>query len=235
MQPRIRTERLPEQLTFDLPVKPALGRDAFFVAPSNSLAVERLENWRDWPRGRLVLCGPAGAGKTHLADVWAAETGAFVAHSSAITSNDAEGLAAHKWLVIEDAGLIAGDAGRETAMFHLYNLVDAAGGYLLLTALEPPSRWAIQLPDLKSRLSSLDIVTLEPPDDVLLAALLVKLFADRQIEIGLDLIPFLVARMDRSAKAAQRLVADLDHMALVQKKRVTRRLAAGLFQAQLPL
>jgi chromosomal replication initiation ATPase DnaA len=221
---------LAEQLTFDLPVKAALGRDAFFVSPSNSRAVERLENWSNWPQRRLVLCGPAKAGKTHLADVWSSETGAPVVKSSDLTRENADVLSRNPFLVVEDAGLIAGDTDRETAMFHLYNLVDAADGFLLLTAINPPARWDIKLPDLKSRLSSVDVVTLDPPDDALLAALLVKHFTDRQIDINPDLIPYLVARMERSATAAQRLVTDLDRLALKQKAAVNRRLAAKLFQ-----
>ena len=65
-----------QQLSFDLPARPALGRDAFFVADSNALAVAAIDGWRDWAGGKLVLVGPAGSGKTHLSHVWAADTGA---------------------------------------------------------------------------------------------------------------------------------------------------------------
>ncbi len=220
---------MPEQLTFDLPAKPALGRDAFFVGPSNSLAVARLEAWRDWPGRRLMLCGPQGSGKTHLAHVWAGETGAEIVSIDVVIEDNVAQLAAQDFLVVENADQMAGDAAREAAMFHLYNLVAAEGGCLLLTAISPPTRWGIGLPDLLSRLSTIDIVGLEPPDDALLAALLVKLFRDRQIEIRPDLIGYLVARMDRSAVAAQAVVEALDRMALEQKRPVTRRLAATLF------
>lgn len=215
-----------EQLTFDLPAKPALGRDAFFVSPSNALAVKRLECWQDWPDGRLVLCGPAGAGKTHLAHVWASEAGATLVEALDLNDDLAARLSDQTCLVVENADRVAGNLAQETALFHLYNLLASAGGYLLLTAATAPARWALDLPDLKSRLQSVSIVDLDAPDDALLAALLVKLFDDRQIGINAELIPYLVSRMDRSADAAQNLVAALDRAALEQKRAVTRRLAA---------
>jgi chromosomal replication initiation ATPase DnaA len=220
---------LATQLTFDLPSKTALGRDAFFVSTSNALAVTRLEGWRDWPGRRMVLLGPTGSGKTHLAHVWATETGAHITNTDAVNEASVEDLAAYDFLVVEDVNRLAGDGPREAAMFHLYNLVDARGGVMLMTADTAPARWSIGLADLKSRLSSVDLVQLQAPDDALLGAVLLKLFQDRQIGIDDKLIPYLVARMERSAIAAQVVVARLDALSLELKRPVNRRLAAGLF------
>lgn len=214
-----------QQLTFELPAKPALGRAAFFVSPANALAVRRLEDWQDWPGGRMVLCGPCGAGKSHLAHVWASDCGALIVDAVDLAAANVPDIVAQGFAAIENAEQIAGDAACEAAMFHLYNLAGAEGAYLLLTASEPPSRWPIRLPDLESRLCSVSVVALEPPDDALLSALLVKLFADRQLVVGADLIAYLVTRMERSAAAAQVLVEALDHAALQQKRPLTRRLA----------
>lgn len=214
-------------------MRTALGRDAFFVSPANARAVARLDDWQHWPEGRLVLTGPKGSGKTHLVHVWAKATTARIMASVDLSVNPVERLAEQDFLVLEDAHLIAGNAGCETALFHLYNLMAAAGRKLLLSADSPPARWPIQLADLKSRLLSMDLVTLEPPDDALLAALLGKLFNDRQISVGPDLIVYLVARMDRSAAAAQDLVKTLDRLGLAQKRPITKRLAAEVFKATL--
>ncbi len=214
------------QLTFDLRSKPALGRAAFFVAPSNATAVQRLEEWPNWPQRNLVLTGPRGAGKTHLAHVWASESGARLCRGADLVRQPLADLAAHGRIVVDDAAAVAGHPAREAALFHLYNLAHDDGAHLLLTATLPPARWGIALADLASRLQTISLVALEAPDDALLSALLLKLFSDRQIAVGPQLIPYLVARIERSAAAAQDVVDRLDHAALSRHRPLTRRLAA---------
>jgi chromosomal replication initiation ATPase DnaA len=215
------------QLAFDLPARPALGRENFFVSPANALALTALEGWRDWPGGRMLLLGPEGAGKTHLAHVWAAETGAVILPAQGLAARDLPGLAEAGAVVVEDADALA-EAADETALFHLHNLLGAQGGVLLVTAERPVRDWALGLADLKSRMQAMGVTRLDPPDDALLAAVLVKLFADRQITVAPALIPFLCSRMDRSFAAARDLVARLDALALAEGRPVTRALASAL-------
>ena len=216
-----------EQLTFDLPLRPALGRDAFFVTAANALALRRIDGWRDWPGGRLILTGPPGSGKTHLAHVWAAESGARVCAEIPGAAAFDDGA-----LVIEDADRLLGSQEAEEALFHLLNRAAETGASLLMTARDAPGRWRVGLRDLESRLLASDTVALAPPDDALLSALLVKLFADRQIRIEPELVPYLVARMERSASAARALVAALDAAALKAGRRVNRRLAREVLAGQ---
>lgn len=216
------------QLAFDLPPRRSLGRGDFFVAPSNALALARIDGWRGWPQRKLVLVGPEGSGKTHLAHVWAAETGAELVPAAELPLADVPALAAAGAVAVENADRIAGYDAAEAALFHLHNLVLAEGGRLLVTARTAPSRWSLRLPDLASRMQASESAALEAPDDVLLAAVLVKLFADRQLAVPPALIPFLVARMDRSLAAAQGLVARLDAEALASGRPINRALAAGL-------
>lgn len=176
----------------------------------------------------MVLCGARGSGKSHLAAVWAAANGAVTIPAAGLGQADIASLGQTAFLVLEDGENLAGRPADEEALFHLYNILHATGRYLLLTGTRPPARWHLQLPDLQSRLLSVPVVQLEAPDDALLAALLVKLFRDRQISVGTELIGYLVSRMDRSAAAAQALVAALDKAALSQGKPVSRRLAAQL-------
>ncbi|WP_212525370.1 DnaA/Hda family protein [Actibacterium sp. MT2.3-13A] len=217
-----------EQLAFDLPVRSATGREDFFVSPSNAVAVAQIEAWRDWPQRKMVLVGPMGAGKTHLAHVWADASGARIVAADALPRAGIEALSARGAVAVEDADRIAGDRAAEQALFHLHNLILAEGGVLLLTARSAPRQWPLALPDLRSRLEATATATLEAPDDALLAALLVKLFTDRQIAVPPKLIPYLVARMDRSFAAAQALVADLDRRALETGRKIGERLAAEL-------
>ncbi len=219
------------QLAFDLPVRAALGRENFFVSPSNALALAALEVWRDWPGGRMLLIGPAGAGKTHLAHVWAAETRAQIVAAASLADTDLPALAEAGAVVVEDADRIGGQMADETALFHLHNLIGAQGGALLVAAAHPVRDWSLTLPDLHSRMQAFAVTRLDPPDDALLSAVLVKLFADRQITVAPALIPYLAQRMDRSFAAARDLVARLDALALAQGRPVTRALAAALLDS----
>jgi chromosomal replication initiation ATPase DnaA len=130
-------------------------------------------------------------------------------------------------LVVED---LATWHVEERALFHLLNLAREQNANLLFTARSPPGAWPVKLPDLVSRLRELPIVNLDPPDDALLRAVLVKLFADRQLAVDEALIAYLVTRMERSFAAARATVAALDREALRQQRPVTRALASELFR-----
>lgn len=208
------------QLAFDLPSPEAMTRADFFVSPSNALALQTVESWRNWPGAKLVLVGPEGAGKTHLAHVWAEASGAAILSAQGLDEVDIAKFAGRP-VVVEDAQLI-GPA--EDALFHLHNVV-TTGGALLLTANTPPRDWGLRLPDLLSRVQAAQVARLEAPDDGLLSAVLIKLFADRQVAVAPNLIPYLVTRMPRSVGAARALVAALDAHALALGRPVTRTLA----------
>ncbi len=230
-----------QQLTFDLPARPALGRDAFFVAPSNAVAVATLATPDLWPNGKMLLVGDTGAGKTHLTHVWAAETGGKIINACDLDGRDIDGLAQTP-VAVENIDTIANEpatgaangtgttqiAARENALFHLHNQILANGHHLLMTARTAPSRFDIALPDLKSRLLGTAITKLDAPDDQLITAVLVKLFHDRQLVVSPDVVAFVVPRMDRSLAMAQTLVAALDRAALSQARAVTRPLAAEI-------
>lgn len=218
------------QLAFDLPAKDALTRAEFFVSPVNALALQVVDGWRDWPGRKMLLIGPAGSGKTHLAQIWATEAGAAQIAGANLARADLPGLAAVARVVVEDAEAVAGLPDAEAALFHLHNLL-AADGALLVTAATPPRDWGLGLPDLLSRLQAAPVTRLDAPDDALLSAVLIKLFSDRQIAVPPNLIPYLVQRMPRSIGAARSLVAALDARALEQRKPVTRALAAEVLDS----
>lgn len=223
---------MPRQLALDLTTPPALGRGDFLAAPSNALALSLLDRPQDWPQGLLLLVGPEGAGKSHLAAFWAAERGAQVLAAGTLPGRDPDALvSAEGALVVEDADRIAGDAGAEAALFHLWNLAAARGCLLLMTARMPPRDWPLGLPDLASRMAGTALVRLGAPDEALMAAVLVKLFADRQLVPGPDVIGALVRRMDRDLGLARRLVAQIDRAALAGRRAVTRPLALATLDA----
>lgn len=218
------------QLAFDLPLKQAQGREDFFVAPANALALATLDAPQGWPGRRMLLIGPEGAGKSHLAQIWADAEGALLLAATDLAEADIPTLATRA-VVLEDAEALAGNPEAEEALFHLYNLAQAEGGTLLLTARMPPRDWGIVLPDLASRMQALASVRISPPDDALLTAVLVKLFNDRQLTVAPQLIDWLVTRMDRSLATARRLVAALDARALAEGRKISRQLAGEVLDS----
>jgi chromosomal replication initiation ATPase DnaA len=212
------------QLAFDLPARATYLRADFFASPTNAAALAAISAPALWPEGRMILLGPAGSGKTHLAHLWASENSGTLIAATDLAAADLPTLAAGP-VVVEDADTLPYPA--ENALFHLHNLL--AGTHpLLITATSPPRDWGYALPDLVSRMQAMPITRMDAPDDALLAAVLVKLFADRQITVAPNLIAYLIPRMDRSLHAAALMVAALDARALALGRPVTRALASEL-------
>lgn len=213
------------QLVLAFAHRPALGSEDFWLAPSNRAAVAWIERWREWTHPVLVIHGPPGCGKTHLGQVFLAETEGEGIAAERLAGCDPARLAEAPAVLVEDADRTL-DAEAERNLFHVYNRVVEAKGRLLLTARTPPARWPIRLPDLGSRLRAAPAVAIAAPDEALIGAILVKLFADRQVRVDPAVVAFVVARMERSFAAARRLVADLDATALARRRPITVPLAA---------
>ena len=207
------------QLALDLGRRRALRRDDFLVAPCNSDAVAWLDRWPRWPGRGLVVHGPAGCGKTHLAHVFRARSGARIARASEVTASDAYARPAD--LVVEDV-----DSGADArALLHAYNAAVERGGSLLMTSRRPPRFWDADLPDLRSRVNALGSVVVGLPDDALLAAVLAKQLADRQLRVGDAVVAYLVRHMERSFRAARDIVEALDERSLADRREITVPLA----------
>ena len=215
----------PAQLPLDLGHRPALAREDFLVAPSNEVAVAWIDRWPDWPAHALAIYGPPGSGKTHLCQVWRQISGAIAIDAAMLRSDepaaylgDAEG--GVRACVVEDvADCLAAEPEVARRLLHLYNMMLERRGYLLLSDREAPARWACPLADLRSRLSGMQAVALGGPDDGLIEVVLVKLFADRQLDVGGDVVRFLLPRIERSFAAARHTVAAIDRAALPAKRR----------------
>jgi chromosomal replication initiation ATPase DnaA len=212
------------QLAFDLEPAENFSRDDFIRGAGNAAALDLVDSWPNWPARTVAIVGPEGSGKSHLAAIWASAAGARRLASRALEESVVPAALATGALALE-----CGDAELdERALFHLLNLVQEQRGSLLLTARAAPTAWLIGLPDLASRLRAVPVVTLAAPDDAMLRAVLVKLFADRQIAVDEALISYLMVRIERSFAAARAVVATLDREALRRQRPVTRALAGEI-------
>jgi chromosomal replication initiation ATPase DnaA len=211
----------PLQLVLDLPHRAALGAEDFLVSPSNAAAVTMIDGWREWPRASALVVGPKRSGKSHLAHVWRFKTGAEVIEAADLSEADAARFSGPLLVENVDRGL-----RDERALFYLLNLAREHGQGLLITSARPPGELDIALPDLRSRLRALPLITIGAPDGELLRAVLVKLFADRQLAVEPHVIAHLALHMEQSMAAANRIVAEIDRRSLAAHRRVSRALAS---------
>lgn len=209
-----------EQLPFKFEFRPALAMDDFVVAPSNREAIAWIDRWPEWPAPALSIYGPPGCGKTHLAHVFGASTGAVLLTPDMLDEAEPPTLLhGSRFCVLADAGRAAEQ--RERAFLHLYNVVAEIRGRLLLTSRRPPARWSVGLADLRSRVTALPAVAMAEPDDALIAAVLAKMFTDRQLRVAPGVIDYLVSRIERSFAHARRTVAIIDDAAMAARRNIT--------------
>jgi chromosomal replication initiation ATPase DnaA len=217
----------PTQLALALDHAESLAREDFLTGPSNAAAMSLIERWPDWPSRTVLLRGPEGSGKSHLAAIWARQSGARTLSPRALEGAEVPIALVTGALVLEN---LAEGQFDEAALFHLLNLAREERAYVLITARTAPATWRIEVPDLASRLRALPVVALTSPDDALLRAVIVKLFTDRQVAVDESLVSFLATRIERSFAAARAAVTRLDREALRLRRPITRAFAVELFR-----
>ena len=217
----------PRQLALALPHAESLTRDNFLEGPANTAGLSLIGAWPEWPSKTVMLVGPEGSGKSHLATIWAEQAGARSTTAHALTQSDVPAALATGALVVEDLNAAAFD---ERALFHLLNLAREDQAYVLVTARVAPSALEIGLRDLRSRLRALPVITLQPPDDQLFRALIVKFCTDRQLAVDEAVVGYLATRIERSYAAARQAVAHLDREALRLGRPLTRSFAAEVLR-----
>ncbi len=215
------------QLALEFGHRTALEAEDFLVTTSNRDAVLWLDRWPDWPAPALVIHGPPGCGKTHLAHVWRARSDARFIPPGEIGGAAPDGLLGASRYAVIDGGDCVAD---EQTLMHLYNMIAERGGALLLTGRLPPSQWNMALADWRSRLIAAPAVAVGLPDDGLIGAVLIKIFHDRQLRVGDGVVEFLTRRMERSFDMAARIADALDRAALEGGRGITVPLAKRVLE-----
>jgi chromosomal replication initiation ATPase DnaA len=216
------------QLVLDLPHREALGAEDFLVSRSNAAAVDLVDSWPRWSHPAVLVVGPKGSGKSHLANVWRKKSGANEVAASGLADAAVSLLERQNALVVED---IDRGVASERTLFHLLNLARESRHSMLLTSRAAPGEVEIELPDLRSRLRALPLVRIDAPDEALLQAVLVKLFSDRQLVVEPHVVSYIARHIERSMDTASRVVAETDRLSLAMQRKVTRRVAAEALKA----
>jgi chromosomal replication initiation ATPase DnaA len=212
------------QLLLDIGLSGSMSRDDLVVTRSNRAAVMLIESWPNWPGPAVVLAGPPGSGKTHLATIWREMADARDCDPAALTETDLDAAQAGEALLLD--GIEPGGFD-ENALFHIMNAVRANSGSLLMTSAHWPGAWQVRTPDLRSRIQAATTVEIAEPDDELLFGVMTKLFADRQISVDPSVIRYIASRIERSLASALAIVDRLDKASLARKARITRAFAAA--------
>lgn len=228
-----------QQIPLDLSARPALGRQHFLIGPSNQDAVNWIDRWPDWPAPLLLICGPAASGKTHLAAVWQEKTGAAMIRPENLLTQSAEEIAAQgSQIILDGIDPWLGDPAAETTLFHLYNIFKEEGRSFLVTSRMSPTQSDFAIADLASRFRAAPLAAIKAPDDILLGSVLIKLFSDRQLNVGSEVIGYILPRMERSFAAVRDIVEQADHLALSRKRGISiplmREVLSGMQQDEAP-
>jgi len=211
-----------QQIPLDLAMRPAFGREDFLIGPGNREAVDWVDRWPDWPAPLLIISGPAASGKSHMAAVWEEKTNAALVNPEMLLSHSAEDIAEKsEAIVLDGIDLWLGAREAETTLFHLYNIFKEEGRTFLVTSRMSPTAADFTIPDLASRFRAAPHAMMKSPDDILLGSVLIKLFSDRQLSVGNEVISYILPRMERSFSAVRDIVENADKMALAQKRGIS--------------
>ena len=198
-----------------------MGEEDFLVTPSNQLATSLLTTSK-----HILLLGPKGTGKSHLARIWQKRHGAILFDINktdiATISGDA--------MVWEDADRTLWDSNTQATAFHLLNTVKEKQIALLVTATTPPTQWPLTLADCRSRLLALPVAQIDTPDDTLVAGLLLKHFKDRQLRVNEDVLNYIITRIPRDGFVIGQIVQQLDELSLANNRAITIPLARSILE-----
>jgi chromosomal replication initiation ATPase DnaA len=212
-------EKMPEQLALSLGFDTAVGRDDFVESHCNDQALQAIDRTDSWSFPTLALVAPSGSGKSHLAQIWAQDHDAALLQADALDQHLVEKIIAGSAAVIEDAP--ASGRTQDESLFQILNASAHGRTRVLITATTPPSQWPATTDDLKSRFAAIPVVRIEPPDDALLTAVIMKQLADRQIVVDPKAVTYAGPRLERTFAAARRFVEEVERLSISRQRHLT--------------
>lgn len=214
-----------QQIPLSLPMTPSMGAEDFLLTPSNQAAAQMAGQSET-----LLLLGPKGSGKSHLARIWQEKHGA---RAFDIKKDDIAVLPATAQLW-ENADRTAWDESTQKKAFHFLNAAREQKLPLLITATIVPSVWPVTLADLRSRLLAIPAAQLDAPDDALVAGLLLKHFNDRQLRVSEEVLNYIIPRIARDGAVIEEIVKLLDATALASNRAISIPLVKAVLEKPEP-
>jgi len=196
-----------------------------FLPGDNGLALASLQRMATGFTDRVYLHGPAGSGKSHLLQALCAAVGgsAYFPLGQLLASgpevlDGADQLSA---VALDDVHLVIGDEAWERRLFNFYNDCESRGTRLAMAAALPAVGLGIQLPDLRSRLSSMTHFALRVLDESQQREALQLRAAQRGLELPDETVRYLQRRFARDMSTMQALLDRLDAASLAEQRRIT--------------
>lgn len=219
--------RLSKQLTFEFANDlQNYDFDDLVISNSNLMAYKLINSWPNWNSSVAAIIGATGAGKSHFANVWQKMSSAIIFKPNELKEANLAIIENNSVLIenLEENSFIEED------LFHLFNSINQARIHnqnqnILITCSNSPKNWKINLLDLASRLKTIIETYIEQPDDMLLEAILLKLFSDKQIIIDANVLSYIISNMERSFNFAIKLVELCDKYALEKHSKISKQIA----------
>ena len=202
------------QLLLDFDIKKNFNDHDYYVSDSNYFAFNLIDKWPKWEKRILNISGERFSGKTHLANIFKSKASALFLNENQINDDIFKKIKLHESIIVDGFS----NNIDEKLTYSILNLVDQDNKYLLINSETPLGEINFELPDLASRSKNLLHAKIEPPNDDLIFAIILKNFSDRQIKLEKKIIEFIINRIDRSYSKISEFIYKIDELSLKKKK-----------------
>ena len=204
------------QLTFKFPFKATYNEKDFYVSSSNFDVYKLIESWPNWPSKAMNIFGPHGCGKTHLGNILLGKIKLLILDANDFNENILNYLDNKDCLLIDNFS----NNIDEKFLYTILNQITQTDKHILINSIKPIKNMSINLKDLKSRLDSFTSLVINLPTDDLLRVIITKSFSDKQIEVNIKLLEYILRNVDRSYEKIFKFVKDVDMASLTTGKSI---------------
>ena len=205
-----------DQKLLDFGISESFDENDYYVSKSNYFAKNIIATWPKWEKKIVNLAGEKFSGKTHLSTIFKKKSDALYLHSGEINDQTLRRIKLSNCIIIEDID----ETFNQNLLYSIFNLVEQDNKYLLISTNKPINTLKFSLPDLVSRLKNCIIANIEPPDDDLIYAIILKSFSDRQIKVDNKIIDYIIKRISRSYSKMHEFIYKIDELSLKKKKSI---------------